>query len=192
MDYGPNWARQPGVTALAPGNAAIVDKIHNGAYENWYYSQSADSVPWSDGALWAKAQDAAPPSDPTWVELRLPSPRKIARVVVYAAPPWQSQSTLLDFELQYDEGGAWRTIQRVREPTRTYPVYTPNNRTTVDSFFSDRWVFPLSFPPVTTGKIRLLIHDATFGGGATKDVILAGGQAGPRAVMLREVEVYGK
>jgi len=192
LDYGPNLARQPGVTASAPGNLASVDRIHNGAYENWYYSQTPDSIAWGDYSLWAKAQDAPTPPVPMWVVLRLPAPQRVARVIVYAAPPWQGLSTLLDFEVQYDAGGVWKTIRRVQEPTWTFPAYSPNNRTTVDSFFSDRWVFPLAFRPVTTRRIRLLIHNATFGGGATKDVALAGGQTGPRTVTLREVEVYGR
>ena len=192
MDYGPNLARLPGVTADAPGSPADLDKLHNGQYENWYYSQVKDSSPWGDDTTWAKEQEAGPPKDPVWVEMHLPVPQKIARVIVYAAPPWQWQSTLLDFELQYDAAGVWKTLKRVQEPTLTFPVYTPNNRTTVDSFFSDRWVFPLAFRPVSASKIRLLIHDATFGGGATKDVLNAGGQAWGRHVVLREIEIYGK
>jgi len=192
LSYGPNLARLPGVTVEAPGRPADLDKLHNGLYENWYYSQAGDTRPWSDGGAWDKAQAITPPPEPLAVTLTLPAVRKIARAVVYASPPWQAQSTLLDFEFQYDAGGVWKTLKRVREPARTFPAYTPNNRTTVDSFFSDRWVFPLSFAPVTTQRVRLLIHDATFGGGATKDVIVAGGQAGPRVTTLREIEVYGK
>jgi len=192
IGYGPNLARLPGAVVDAPGKAEDRDKLHNGQFENWYYSQVSGTGPWTDGGAWDKAQDAAPPQEPLFVTLTLPAAHRIARAVVYASPPWQSQSTLLDFEFQYDAGGVWKTLRRVHEPTRTFPVYTPNNRTTVDSFFSDRWVFPLSFPPVTTRRLRLLIHDATFGGGATKDVIVAGGQAGPRVATLREIEVYGK
>jgi len=192
IDYGPNLARLPGVAVDAPGSAADLAKLHNGQYENWYYSQVNGAGPWTDGGTWDKKQDAAPPAEPLPVTLTLPTARKIARVVVYASPPWQSQSTLLDFELQCETGGVWKTLRRVQEPARTFPVYTPNNRTTVDSFFSDRWVFPVSFPPVTTRRVRLLIRNATFGGGATKDVITAGGQAGPRVATLREIKVYEK
>ena len=192
MDYGPNLARLPGVVIDAVGSVSERDKLHNGQFENWYYSQIAGTGPWTDGGTWDKAQGAAPPVGSLPVTLTLPAPRKIARVIVYAAPPWQSQSTLLDFELQYEAGGVWKTLRRVQEPTQTFPAYSPNNRTTVDSFFSDRWVFPLSFPPIATRRLRLLIHDATFGGGATQQVAVAGGQTGPRAATLREIEVYGK
>ena len=38
-------------------------------------------------------------------------------------------------------------------------------------------------------KIRLLVHDTTWGGGATEAVVKAGGQTGPHHIMLREVEI---
>ena len=84
------------------------------------------------------------------------------------------------------------TIEHVKEPAKTFKVFTPPTRTTVDSFYSDRWIFPHHFKPVKTDKMRLLVHDVTWGGGATKDVAKAGGQTGPHQIMLREVEVYGK
>ena len=39
-------------------------------------------------------------------------------------------------------------------------------------------------------KLRILVHDTTCGGGATKQVVEAGGQTGPHQLMLREIEVY--
>ena len=130
---------------------------------------------------------------PAWVELRLPRAMTIGRVIVYCrAIPGSRMGTLLDYELQYDDHGQWKTIDHVREPTRTFKVYTPPTRTTVDSFFSDRWIFQHHFAPVTTEKIRLLVHDCTWGGGATKDVVDAGGQTGPHQVILREIEIYAR
>jgi hypothetical protein len=58
--------------------------------------------------------------------------------------------------------------------------------------FSDRHIFQHEFKRVTTSKIRLLVHNTTFGGGATEEVATSGGQTGPHQVMLREIEVYGR
>ncbi|MBV9851045.1 MAG: hypothetical protein JO250_15350 [Armatimonadetes bacterium] len=180
---GPDLALLPGVTAAASGaNTNDIAKIHNGVLENWYYTQQKPDQPWMDDT----------PTFPAWVELRLPHPMTVRRVIVYAGTPWQSMGTLLDYELQYDDHGRWKTIEHVREPTRTIKVYTPPSRTTVDSFFRDRWIFQHHFPPVTTQKIRLLVHDCTWGGGATKDVVDAGGQTGPHHVTLREIEIYAR
>jgi hypothetical protein len=198
-DWGRNLARDEGVTAVAANPPAppknpndtnqkitaeknVVSKLINGEQENWYYAQRPGQAPWMDNAV----------AFPTWVEIRLPAPAAVARVVVYAAPPWQNQGTLLDYELQYERDGRWVTIERVKEPTRTLCVFTPPTRTSVDSFFSDRWIFQHEFPAVTTQKIRLLIHDCTWGGGATKEETEAGGQTGVHQVSLREVEIYGK
>jgi hypothetical protein len=131
-------------------------------------------------------------SFPAWVELRFPKPTEISRVIIYAPAPWQWQGTLVDYELQYDERGRWVTIEHVVEPTRTFRVVTPATRTKTDSFFSDRHVFQHEFKPVTTTKIRILVNNTTFGGGATEDVNWAGGQTGPHQIMLREIEVYSK
>jgi hypothetical protein len=198
-DWGPNLARAEGATAMAayppapPKNLQDagqvkaaqrnkVAKIINGELENWYYAQQPGDGPWMDNA----------PAFPTWVEVRLPAAAGVARVIVYAAPPWQSQGTLLDYELQYEREGRWVTLAHVREPPRCVPVFTPPTRTSVDSFFSDRWIFQHSFPSVTTRKIRLLVHDVTWGGGATREETEAGGQTGPHQMTLRELEIYGK
>ena len=152
--------------------------------ENWYWTQQKPDHPWMDDT----------PQFPAWVEISLPRPTKIARVIVYASPPWQSQSTLVDYDLQCEnEKGAWTTLARVNEPTRTFPVFTPATRTKVDSFFSDRWVFLHPFPqPVTTRRLRLWVRNTTWGGGASKAVADAGGQTGPHQIVLREVEAYAR
>jgi hypothetical protein len=200
MDFGPNLARQSGVTATASGTGVSpydkndnndISKLTNGVLENWYYAQQKDEHPFVDDT-WRDWSAAAPPPTPAWVQINIPAATKVDRVVVFAAPPWQSQGSLLDFELQYDDNGQWKTVRTVLEPANTFKVYSSATRTTVDSYYSDRWVFPLTFPSVTTAKIRLLVHDATFGGGATKDVVDAGGQTGLREICLREVEIYGR
>lgn len=189
IDWGPNLARQDGVvsrssgTGLHPVDPSIpnsITKITNGILENDRWAITNVGRPWMD--------DTA--GFPAWVELDLPVTRRVDRVVVYAFPCWQWDGTLVDYELQYDDNGQWVTVDHVQEPTKTFKIYTPTVRCTVDSFFSDRWIFVHQFTPVSTSKLRLLVHDCTWGGGATKDVVDAGGQTGPHHVVLREVEVY--
>lgn len=190
IDPRPNLARLPGVSATASGtgvhpiNSSIpnsITKLYNGKLENWYYTQQSSEHPWMDNT----------PSFPAWVVINLPSPKEIDTVIVYACPPWQWMGTLIDYELQYDSAGEWVTLEHVQEPTKTFISYTPPVRTNVDSFFSDRWIFQHRFEPVTTSKIRLLVHQASYGGGATKDIPDAGGQAlGISRINLREIEIY--
>jgi hypothetical protein len=190
MNWGGNLSRAPGVTVTSSGSGAHpVDgripndraKLVNGFHENWYWGQQAADQEWMDDTK----------GFPAWVAFRLPGPAEVARVVVFAGTPWQWRGTLVDYELQYEKGGRWVTIERVTEPTKTWGVYSPATRTTVDSFFSDRWIFEHRFEPVRTTAVRLLVHNVTWGGGATAIVPEAGGQTGPHNITLREVEIYG-
>ncbi len=191
-NWGPNLARRNGVTATSSGLPAHpvkaeidnnISKIINGELENWYWTQKNEDQPWLSNV----------DTFPAWIDIQLPEPQQITRAVIYAAPPWQWQSSLLDYELQYEDGGKWVTLERVVEAPKTFRIYSPPTRTSVDSFYSDRWVFQHHLTkPVTTSKIRILVHECTWGGGATKDVTEAGGQTGPHQIMLREIELYGK
>lgn len=183
MDYGTNLAREEGtvITHSTPSKDDVA-KLNNGFFENWYYLQGESPGPWTS------------PKEtvyPAWVEMKFASPKSIGRVHVFAAPPWQGMGTLVDFELQYEKDGAWVALDKVREPTKTFKVYSPPVRCMVDSFFSDRWIFVHEFKPITTQKIRLLINKVTNGGGATPLVPEIGGQAGDQRITLREIEVYG-
>jgi len=190
LDWGPDLARLPGVTAAASGTGEhpvdksipnAITKIINGEYENWYWFQRPADHPWIDNTK----------EFPAWVEVRLSAPAQVSRVVVFAPVPWQWDGTLVDYALQYDKDGKWVTLDHIQEPLKTFGLYSPPTRTSVDSFFADRWVFAHQFAPVTTAKIRLLVNEVTWGGGATSIVPEAGGQTGPHQVMLREIEIYG-
>ena len=170
-------------TGAHPADASIpndIGKIFNGFYENWYWAQSKDAQPWMDDTK----------EFPAWIEIALPKPAAISRVAVFGCVPWQWQGTLVDHEVQIDQNGQWVTVGRISEPLRTFGVFSPPTRTTVDTFFSDRSIFVHEFSKVTTSKIRVFVHNTTFGGGASQLVVEAGGQTGPHHVMLREIEAY--
>ncbi|MGB2936796.1 MAG: hypothetical protein WBD05_01150 [Phycisphaerae bacterium] len=187
MDYGPNLALAKGVTAAASGTGAHpvnkdlpndIRKVFNGKLEICY---------WGSDDVWYDNTEGFP----AWIEIRLPQAQQISRVIIYSGVPWSWRGTLLDYELQYDRNGKWVTIEHVKESPRTIGVFTPPVRCTVDSFFSERCMFLHHFPPVRTQKIRLLVHEATYGGGPDKTFDEALGQ-GPHQLQLREVEIYGK
>jgi hypothetical protein len=191
QDFGPNLARATGVKITTSGTGKHpvdpkipndISKLNNGQLENWYYTQKTPAQPWMDDTK----------TFPAWIELDFPNPTKIERVNIYAPAPWQWQGTLVNYELQYNDAGKWITIEHVNEPLKTFKVVTPSTRTKVDSYFSDRHIFQHHFPAINTDKIRIVVNNTTFGGGATEDVAKAGGQTGPHHVMLREIEVYAK
>lgn len=191
VNWGTNLALQPGVTASASGAATHpsdsndsndIAKLFNGKMENWYYDFTSNSRPWSSNT------DLS--SGPAWVEMDLPVPTQINRVVIYCPVPNQSEGTLLDYELQYDSNGRWVTLSHTTEPPKTFPFYSNTVHCTEDSYYSDRCIFTDEFPAVKTGKIRVLVHDCTWGGVPTQEAAQAGGGSGPHQITIREIEVY--
>ena len=188
-NWGANLALQSGVSAAASGSTVhpidgginnTITKVFNGQLDTWYWSQARDARIWESNNT----------TYPAWFELRFPADTTMDRVAIYAGIPWQWDGSILDYELQVEQGGQWVSLERVQEPVNTFRAYTQTNRTTVDSFYSERCVFTHSFAPVTTRKIRLLVHEVTWGGASNKDLKDAGAQGGEHQLNLREIEVY--
>ena len=188
-NWGANLAQQTGVSATASGTGIhpidaninnTPTKVINGKLDTWYWNQT------NNDRLWESNNS----SYPAWFEVRLPAATEMDRIVVYSGIPWQWDGSILDYELQVDQGGQWVSIERIREPVNTFRAYTQTNRTTVDSFYSERCVFVHSFSPVTTSKIRLLVNEVTWGGASNKDLKDAGAQGGEHQLNLREIEIY--
>jgi hypothetical protein len=182
LAWGPDLARLPGVQVTCSQPTSGLDTLVNGQFENWYWAQKADDEPWNL-------------QDPTWpvtIDLRLPSAQTVDAVVLYALSPWQKQGTLLAYDVQVAEGGRWRTVAVVREPSNTILARTAVTRTSLDSFFSDRATFVHRFKPIRTDWIRVIIRDATWGGSVDAEMGTHGGQGWGRELMLREIEAYGR
>ena len=187
--YGQNLSLANGVTVAVSGsttsplNPSVQNdpsKIVNGILENWYWRQTPADADWmSNVTEW-----------PATVEIDLPQPALVSDVIIQAGVPWQLDGTLLDYDLQYWDGTQWSVIEHVSEPTKTWQVYSPDLWCSVDSYFSDRCVFEHHFPAVSTDRIRLVVNDVTYGGGATVDVANAGGQTGLHQITLREVSIF--
>ena len=188
--WGDNLARNPNTVVTSSGGVLNPDdpkvpnptsKLVNGEFESWYWTQQNTGDPWE-----ADLRDG-----PVSIDFELPEAQPVEHVVIYCCPCWQRWGALLDYELQYDSKGKWVTIEHVKEPTRTLGVYSAPYLSTVDTFFSGRYIFRHDFASVTTKKIRLLINRATQGGGADMRVKEAGGQCGENFACIKEVEIYG-
>ncbi len=188
--WGENLARNPNTVVTSSGGATNPDdpsvpnptsKLVNGEFESWYWTQQNTGDPW----------EADLRNGPVSIDFDLAKEQPVEHVVIYACPCWQRWGTLLDYELQYDSNGKWVTIEHVKEPTRTLGVYSAPYLSTVDTFFSNRYIFRHDFASVKTRKIRLLINHATQGGGADKRTREAGGQCGEEFACLKEIEIYG-
>jgi hypothetical protein len=184
QDWGPNLALQPGATVSYSGAESTgIEKIINGLMEDWYENGVA---PWGDSNY----------MDPDgWVQIKLSAPQTVSRVNIFSMRPWQLSGTLMDFEVQIfdDRTAQWATVNHVKQEPRTFGVFTPVIHTTADSFFSDQFIFQARFDPVETSRIRLLIHQVSYGGGATQLVAQCGGQASSTPTLtISEIEIFGK
>ncbi len=165
-----------GVTATvdtsggAANKAANLHRVINGVQDTAYYNSvqstrnNVNSPYFDDTAGF-----------PAWISLTWPAAVSIDRLIVFTAPPWQAQGTLLDFDVQYWTGSAWSTISTITEPATVstvddttavnFPFVEYQNQTgcTYQSFFSDRWIFDVGFAVVSTTSIRLNIRNATYG-----------------------------
>jgi hypothetical protein len=192
--YGPNVARE-GTRNTAQGT---VDprSITNGVRENSYYG-NVNNVLMSPLEF---RDDHALPATLT-VELYHDNDnairaRRIDTVVIDCPSPWQSQGSLLDFDVEYrDTVGVWHTVATIVEPTNTFASATNQSQAgcTFDSFHSGRSIFTAEFSPVVAQAIRLTVRDATSGGEATAAAEAAGGQGNAnRVIRLREIGAFCK
>lgn len=131
---------------------------------------------------------------PAWDGVDLGTTTTVDTVIVQSPPSYQDQCSLLDFDLQQWNGSAWVTVQTVVEPTNVVPYIRSEvvGASQVDSFYSDRCVFVLTFAPVTASKFRLYVRKATYGGAPDTVYKGVGGESSPAAVCLRSFEGYNR
>ena len=189
MNWGTNLASQTGVTFSASGTYGTSGWTYDTDFSKL---NDGNLVDWYDDSKTAWHGDT---NFPSWLQLQLPATTCVNRVVINAGYLYHDDSTLTDYELQYDNGGQWVTIEHIQEPAKTWAVYTPTVRCVVDTFFSDRYNFVHEFPAVYTTKIRILVHQCSWGSGAIKLVYDAQwqyGQTGSKSTFtVRQFQAYG-
>ncbi len=160
-------------------------KLGNGVLETWYLDGSERP--------WISNQTEISEAKPVNIEVQLAGVQTVNRAVVYGCVPHSWQGSLLDFELFADVNGTWKSLGRVTEPEKTVMFADALSRSSLDSFYSDRSVFSMSFAPVTTGKFKLSIYKATKGGAPNPAFDAAGGNTtGWPQATLREIELYNE
>ena len=201
MDFGPDLALLRGVkltssgSGYMPGRKPVQDgldkdgkpavpsdisKVANGQLDHWLWSQKQED------AYWYNDDEEFP----AWIEIQLPRKLAVSRVHIYCPVPDRWWGTWLDYEVQVEQDGKWLTVDRVRKTPITLEVFTPPVRCTVDNFHDDQCIFWHQFKPVVTDKVRLLVHDVTFGS-SPNAMANKVWQMNNHCMQLREVEIYG-
>jgi hypothetical protein len=149
---------------------ANIARVNNGVHDTAYYfnvssTQNDTHSPYFDDTG----------SFPAWLSLTWPRSLRLDRVVLFTSPPWQGQGTLTDFDVQTWNGAAWVTQATITEPVTETTVddanavvfpfvdYQDQGGCQHTSFFSDRWIFDVSFAAVATTAVRINVRNATYG-----------------------------
>ncbi len=115
--------------------------------------------------------------------------RPIDKVVLQGVRADNAFCALLDYDLQYLDGKAWKTIEEVRTPCPASEA-SSSQMSKANTWYLDNNLFVNSFAPVMTSQLRLVIRRVTHGF-VPDDKSRAWGNIIPCKLMLRELEVYG-
>jgi hypothetical protein len=129
------------------------------------------------------------------LEISLGQPRSVSKMLIRSVRADNAYSALLDYDLQYLDGGKWVTIEEVRTPQQPTDV-VDNTETLVNTWYQDTNFFVHQFQPVTTSKLRLVVRRATYGFTQDESARDAnkktwGSNGLETKLMLREIEIYG-
>ena len=179
IDFGRNYAADASF-AYSGRTKSDPSILANGVFEVTHAGN-----PW--GPYWTGELSAAPQT----LDVTLPLPRKIDRVLLYSMRADNPHCALLDFDLQHHDGRKWVTLKEVRTPCpASDPVRTADSR--ANTWYMDQNFALAEFPPVVTRKLRIVARRSTLG--FHPDAVAAkatGWQAGPPTLALREIEIYG-
>jgi len=130
---------------------------------------------------------------PATVSLDMGAPKRFNSLIVRGLRADNAFSTLLDFDVQARQDGAWKTVSTYK--TNMPPsVLGQSADSTAITFYGDDNAWVLHFPPVNADAIRLVVRRGTFGFApddlARQQVVKAWGNANPQAASLREIEAY--
>lgn len=124
-----------------------------------------------------------------------PTGVRLDRVLIWCGSAWQSQSTLVDFDVQTSSDGAtWTTRATV---TKTDCVSFMHGSSAngpgcaMETYWDEQWVFDVKLPaPVTAKAVRLYVRAISYGGEPDAAAVAVGGQgdASPR-LSLQQVVV---
>ncbi|BCM92077.1 hypothetical protein IAD21_03956 [Abditibacteriota bacterium] len=133
------------------------------------------------------------PTTPALVSLELGAPKRFDHVIVRGLRADNQFGALRDFDVQVRENGTWRTVATEKTDIPPTVMGTSADATAI-TFYGDDNAWIVSFAPVQSDAVRLVIRDATRGFEpdelAREQVAKAWGSANPLAASLREIEIY--
>jgi len=122
----------------------------------------------------------------------------VSDVVIFSGFAWQSQGTLLDFDVQTSSNGgsSWTTRATVTKTASSFAHGSDSSGTGTqrDTFWDEQWVFPvhLNDTPIQCNALRLVVRAASYGGNPDTGATAVGGQGhSNQRACITEVYVMG-
>ncbi len=183
IDFGPNLAA--GAEFTYSGSSASDMAILNDGIFQTIHAGNPDGG--TDGKMIWQGDLLTLPQT---LQVTLPRPRAVGRIIVFSVGPDNQFCALLDYDVECHDGKGWLTACKVRAPLpEGDAVQTPLCKAM--SWEQDPNLSVAEFPPVTTDRLRLVVYRTTFGFYADDAARKACGSNMEGKLMLREVEIYG-
>jgi hypothetical protein len=181
IEWGENQARQADwfYTAKSEGDTRL---LNNGVLETIHAGNP------NGGTDGKKIWQGEFPQSPQTLEIAFDGFRRFSKMLVFGVRADNAFCALLDYEIQIREGEDWRTISEVHAaPPESDLVNTSGSK--ANTWLLDNNFYVHEFAPVTTDRIRLVVHRVSYGFLPDAD-LKAWGNALPPKLMLREIEIY--
>jgi hypothetical protein len=187
-----NWGQNlaQGATVSIAGKAGNdVQTLTNGKLETIHYDNPLGGTEGKSVVRLTEFSSATP----ALVTLELGAAKRFDHVIVRGLRADNQFGALRDFDVQVRVNDVWKTV--ATEKTDIPPtVMGASADSTAITFYGDDNAWVVSFAPVQSDALRLVIRDATRGFEpdelAREQVAKAWGSANPLAASLREIEVY--
>jgi len=162
--------------------------LNNGVVETYHAGNPNGDT--NGAKIWTGDLPGDVASTPQTLEMRFEAPQTLETVVIRGVRADNAFCALLAYDLQWQDGETWKTIESVKRP-----MPPSEEARTADAsraiWMDDTNFFVHRFKPVTTSRLRLVVHDVTHGF-VSDAVSRAWGNAIPQKLMLREVELYAR
>ena len=162
--------------------------LNNGVVETYHAGNPNGDT--NGAKIWTGDLPGDVASTPQTLEMRFEAPQTLETVVIRGVRADNAFCALLAYDLQWQDGETWKTIESVKRP-----MPPSEEARTADAsraiWMDDTNFFVHRFKPVTTSRLRLVVHDVTHGF-VPDAVSRAWGNAIPQKLMLREVELYAR
>jgi hypothetical protein len=202
LDFGFGLDRALSTNGATISSSLVLDAPSTAKLNKVIARDDPNSAQLHRNSYWANTEDPAneffpfnTTTLPASFDVTFNGSHNVNRVVVFASPVWQAQSTLLDFDVATKNGDGTWTVRSTVVNTDAVVIERLANQDTsasfVDVYKSRRWIFNVTFADVTTTAIRLTVRDTTLGQYPNQTVQDRHPQVWPKRIVLRQIQAFG-